>query len=472
MSGELTGQGKKKIIPAVKCKKCGKEFTPWSDLIGMGPSRPVCVDCWLKTVPKEIHDQAFKMLTAEEMGSYKFQVNKDGTNQEERKRLEKIEGAVNDIIDGWRQGLKDCSREMQEEITRRDLELISGWLFRLESIRQGQIKRQQEEIERLKKRRPPEKTQIPGQLLNNLFLTEDSARDKSLELQTTDPLQRQRLEGMIVNGKVGLDLDVYELRVMQGIFNLTTDNPEPGDLRISSWNDLYRACGVRETVYRGKTELDKRDKIVTHRSFLRLRDRQFDMIFKVFKKYDQKTQKPVFDIAVVRQPLYETAFLYRNVAEDKIKEAADVLRKPGEYELQEIIIRPNRLVLSNYSDYYRLVDSSLYHDIRKILPAGGRVTKYDMRFIIWLHRHNHNPVQTNMEALASELGMDEYLKPRKRWDKIEKTLLRAYAIAHELGYLSKPAGHKLRRKRGGTKEVFHLNPAKVIPARQKLLPGL
>ncbi len=169
MSGEPT----ERIDPVeasafLKCEKCGKGITRWSDIAFGYPSRPLCPDCWLKVVPKEIHEQAFKMLTPEELKKYTFKVNKDGADQVERRKLEEIEQRINELLNSIREITGD-GPEAREEFTRRELEVIGGYLFQLEGIRQGQIRRQQEEIERLRREQEGEQYPRPPDRFAGLF---------------------------------------------------------------------------------------------------------------------------------------------------------------------------------------------------------------------------------------------------------------------------------------------------------------
>ena len=339
--------------------------------------------------------------------------------------------------------------------------------------------RAEKELERVRKRRPPKRTAFPPH-----FINVSHATDKGLmklvsgpELQD-DLLLKKNIKGMIDRGLTRMDLNVTEFRVVQGIFNLTTDTLTkegygPTPIRLNSWADLYRACGVREYVTEhGWMELDRRDKAKIHEAFLNLDKRNFDIVIKAFKGYDKKTDKRLYSVLATTAPLFKVMFFRDDVEEGKLVEVTEQLKNPtGEDPIDEIQIYPNPILLTNYSEtFHRLIDSSLYHDIKGLLGTGQRVSKYDMRFITWLVRHRigNQRIETNLKALADELGMDRAIK-RRGWTEIEKRLSRSYKIAYDLGYLLEPAEHNARGKRG-PKEIFILNPEKVVNARQKELP--
>lgn len=487
MSGEPTEKIDPVEPPKLKCGKCGKDYPPW-DLLAFGhPARSLCPDCWIKVVPKEIHEQAFKMLTPEELKKYTFKVNKDGADQGERRKLEEIEQRINKVLNNFREITVD-GPEMREEITRRNLEIIGQYLFQLEGIRQGQIRRQQEEIERLKKRRLPDKTIFSGRYLDGLLDTQENALariDKDQALRDND-VKREKLQGMIERSEVGFDLDVEEMRVMQGIFNLLSDEHDPDHpeepirevIRLDSWNEFFRACGCKETIVNGKAELSQGDKMRLYRATLRLRDdKKFGMIYNVISGFEERTNRPIAGAIEGRDHLFHMAIYWRDLKTGELRQIEEKLGEHGDRKYEghryEILVKLNPLLVDNYSGYWRAVDSGLYYEICKALGPGHHVSRYDMRFIYWLHRHHpgRGNIQINMEALASQLGMDEHLKPRKRLDRIEKILLRLYKMAQDAGYLTKYS-HKAKARRGGTKEILYLNPAKILQARQRDLPGL
>ena len=336
----------------------------------------------------------------------------------------------------------------------------------------------EKELERIRKRWPPERTAFPPHFINASHATEKGLLKLASGPELQDDLLLQKnIKGMIDRGLTRMDLNVTEFRVVQGIFNLTTDTlTKEGygqtPIKLNSWADLYRACGVREyKTEQGWMEFDGRDRAEIHEAFLNLDQRNFDIVIRAFKGYDKKTAKRLYSVLATTASLFKVMFFRDDVEEGRLVEVTGQLKNPtGEDPIDEIRIYPNPILLTNYSEtFHRLIDSSLYHDIKGILGTGQRVSKYYMRFITWLVRHRigQQKIETNIKALADELGMDEAIKKR-RWTKIETRLLRAYKIAYDLGYLLEPAKHNARGKRG-PKEIFILNPEKVLNARQKEL---
>jgi hypothetical protein len=335
---------------------------------------------------------------------------------------------------------------------------------------QREVKRQNALICHLENKLIPVKTAWPGYALDLMFTTRKTLEKIAESLEVTiDLVKKEKIRNLLARGIIDLDLDVYELRVLQGIYNKATDNPNREVLRFKSWNDFYRACGVKEYISTtGKVELDRHDKIKIHKAILQLRDKNFDVVLRIRTGYDKRTKSCRYTVIAAREPLFKLNLIYENVADGKMSNVMGNIQAPGSTaNLSEIVVRPNRWFLQN-PKYVRWINSSLYHELREAVGPGKRVSKYDFKFLLWLHRHKpgRNPIETNIKALAEELGMDEFIK-RKRWGRVGKTLLRAYGIAYEIGYLDQPAGHKVPATRGKTKEVFYLNPLKIVQSSSK-----
>ena len=396
---------------------------------------------------------------------------------------EKRKAALENLDAAWKEKIPEDSA-IDKELRRQFMKILNS-TEEMDQLRKELAKtrkraeRAEKELERVRKRRPPKRTAFPPHFIHASHATEKGLLKlaRGPELQD-DLLLKKNIKGMIDRGLTRMDLNVTEFRVVQGIFNLTTDTLTkegygPTPIRLNSWADLYRACGVREYVTEhGWMELDRRDKAKIHEAFLNLDKRNFDIVIKAFKGYDKKTDKRLYSVLATTAPLFKVMFFRDDVEEGKLVEVTEQLKNPtGEDPIDEIQIYPNPILLTNYSEtFHRLIDSSLYHDIKGLLGTGQRVSKYDMRFITWLVRHRIGTqrIETNMNALADELGMDSEIK-KGNWPRIETRLLRTYKIAYDLGYLLEPAEHNARGKRG-PKEIFILNPEKVVNARQKELP--
>lgn len=206
MSGEPTEKIDPVEPPRLKCGKCGKDYPPW-DLIAFGhPARQLCPGCWIRVVPKEVRDQAFKMLTHTELETYTYKVPKDGANEEERKKLEEIEREINKTINDLRKLDGDITVDDVDPSAPRFLEIISGYLFQLEALRQGQIKRQQEEIERLLQAQALEQFPRPPDHLTGGFtgalvpVEKQIYRGTSINLVTlrsTEKIQRRKIDFLL-----------------------------------------------------------------------------------------------------------------------------------------------------------------------------------------------------------------------------------------------------------------------------------
>lgn len=316
----------------------------------------------------------------------------------------------------------------------------------------------------------PEKTAYPGYALEILFTTEKKLKKIAGCLEVAhDLVKRDAIRNIGSRGPISPNLNVYDLRVLQGIYNKATDNPNRETLYFSNWSELYRTCGVKEYISSsGRQEIDGHDKDGLREAILRLREKNFDIVLRIRTGYDKTNKRYLYDVVASREPLFKIDFVYKNVPGNKVGTVIRDAVAPGDHnKISGIIIRPNPCLLLN-PKYVRWINTSLYHDIRDVLGPDKRVSKYDFLFLFWLHRHKpgRNPIETNLKALAEELGMGRFIQ-RSQWGKINEMLERAYWIAHEAGYLQQPAGHLVTASRGKKKEVFYLNPEKVIQAKKK-----
>ena len=320
---------------------------------------------------------------------------------------------------------------------------------------------------------PDAKTKVSQSFFDAVFSTEKTAKKMLRDPRVKgDLLKQEEIQRFIWEGFSGLELSVPEQRVIHGIFNLMSNQEESalkGYVEIEGLAELYAAMGVsKHETKRGKMEYSGWEINRLNKAFWALSEKCHRIIFKSFKEYDPVKQQLLYDVVVMKSPLFQVTSLYRDVEEGKIVQVKREMEKTNsQLSPHKIIIKLNPVMFAAYHNRWRFLPSDPYSEIKSVLPPGHRVMPYHINFIYWLHRHREGQreISSNKKAIAMEIGLGQLLLNRQTgrlWKKLSET----YAIAKELGYLTAYEEY-IPTQRGGVKDVFHLNPSKIGHAKKK-----
>ncbi len=301
---------------------------------------------------------------------------------------------------------------------------------------------------------------------------------KSAQLSIFDQLQDKN----IVKQAMALDIDVvgwdltraedqavFAIQKIYSNYNYT-GNIGNGNTLVFTPAEFYKNYGVKKFISsNGKEMYSGAGKEQALQALFGLSKKQCII---AFNELDLKTTKKkgeqIFNrIETISSIIPEMSFLYIGLDGKEIEEFE--IGKRSTKRLKGIKIVPSKVLLSQIGNYYALLPTNLYTEIKDRLPKVKN--KHLPNFIHWLakevaikrRRQMGSTVEISLNKLSYILRMDNWIKANRK-SLIENRLKDCFKWSNTLGYLK---GYKFRKGKKGQKIVnLYMNPEKFKPSKQ------
>ena len=295
--------------------------------------------------------------------------------------------------------------------------------------------------------------------LDALFVSRSDIAEQQRAFHLED---RKDIEVFIKGGMEGIDLDIYQERVLESVLSRFTEDEFPGWISLKE-KDLFTRAGVeRVQTKRGKMEFPGHETQKLRGALANLGRINYPIMVKTFEKYDPRIRQNIYSLEGSYASLLGVRWVYRGVTENEIREF--------QYEARGIEaglrrrfchwrIKLNPVILAGIvNGNFRLLPGSIYKQIREHKP--GRVVRAEILFIKWLHKHGKGKtrIRINWLNLADDIKLGPTLR-RRHVRQARATVTRLYELAKDLGYIERfQVARPSERTKDGTVDVLFLNP--------------
>jgi hypothetical protein len=249
---------------------------------------------------------------------------------------------------------------------------------------------------------------------------------------------RKNIEVFIKGGMEGIDLDIYQERVLECVLRRFTEAGFPEWISLME-RDLFTGTGVeRVQTKRGKTEFPGRETQRLRGALANLGCTNYPIMVKAFEKYDPRLRQNIYSLEGSFAPLLAVRWVYRGVTENELREFKNEVRgtKAGFHRrFRYWRIKLNPVILAGISNgNFRLLPGNIYKQIRDHKP--GRVLRAEILFIKWLHKHGKGKaeIRINWLNLADDLKLGPTLK-RRHFREARAVVTRLYELGKDQGYI-------------------------------------
>jgi hypothetical protein len=294
--------------------------------------------------------------------------------------------------------------------------------------------------------------------LDSLFVSSSDLAKQKKAFDLDDP---KEVEIFIKGGMEGIDLDIYQERVLESVLSKFTDDGLPEWVFLKE-KDLYTRAGAeRLQTKRGKMEFPGHETLKLRRGLVGLSRTNYPIVLKTFDKYDHKKKQNFYNLECAFRPLMDVRWVYRAVEGNELREFQHAVTFTGDelrYRFAYWKIKLNPVILAGIYNNFRLLPGSIYKQIREHKP--GRVLRAEILFIKWLHKHGKGKteIRINWLNLADDLKLGPTLR-RRHFRQARATVTRLYELAKDLGYIERfQVARPSERTKDGTVDMLFLNP--------------
>lgn len=295
--------------------------------------------------------------------------------------------------------------------------------------------------------------------LDSLFISNAGVAERKKAFILDDP---KEVEFFIAGGMEGIDLDLYQERVLGAVLSRFTDDGFPEWVQLKE-KDLYARAGAEKVQKkRGEMVYPGHEALKLRRALTGFARTNYPIMIKTFEKYDLKKKQNVYKLEGAFRPLMDVRWVYRSVGENELKEYRNAVTFSDgglSYRFAHWKIKLSPAVLAGIQKSFRLIPRDVYRQIRAYRP--GRVTKAEVLFIKWLHKHGmgKTEIRINWLNLADNLKFGAELR-HKHFREVRATITRLYELAQGLGYIERfQVALPSDRTRDETVDVIYLNPS-------------
>jgi hypothetical protein len=294
--------------------------------------------------------------------------------------------------------------------------------------------------------------------LDSLFISNADLAEQKKAFSLDDP---KEVEVFISGGMEGIDFDLYQERVLGAVLSRFTDDGFPEWVTLKE-RDLYARAGAEQVqTKRGRLIYPGRESLKLRRALAGFARTNYPVMIKTFEKYDPKRKQNLYNLEGAFRPLMDVRWVYRSVEENELKEYRDAVTFSDgglSYRFAHWKIKLSPAVLAGIQKSFRLIPCDVYRQIKD--HKGARVTKAEVLFIKWLHKHGmgKTEIRINWLNLADNLKFGADLR-HKDFRAVRATITRLYELAQALGYIERfQASLPSERTEDRTVDVIYLNP--------------
>jgi hypothetical protein len=295
--------------------------------------------------------------------------------------------------------------------------------------------------------------------LDSLFVSNSDLAKQKKAFDLEDP---REVEVFIKGGMEGIDLDIYQERVLESVLSRFTDNGFP-DWIVLKEEDLFARAGAEKVqAKRGELRYPGHETQKLRQALANLGRINYPIMVKSFEKYDPRKKQNIYSLECSYRPLMDVRWVYRGATENEIREfQKEVHGMDSGLRLRfcHWKIRLNPVILTGiYKGNFRLLPASIYKQIRE--HKLGRVRQAEMLFIKWLHKHGKGKteIRINWLNLADDIKLGPTLR-RRHFRQARATITRLYELARDLGYIERfQVALPSERTKDGTVDQLFLNP--------------
>jgi len=294
--------------------------------------------------------------------------------------------------------------------------------------------------------------------LDSLFVSNADLAKKKKPFDLADP---KEVEIFISGGMEGIDLDLYQERVLGAVLSRFTDGGFPEWVQLKE-RDLYALAGAeRVQTKRGRLIYPGHESLKLRRALAGFARTNYPIMIKTFEKYDPKKKQNLYNLEGAFRPLMDVRWVYRSVEENELKEYRNAVTFSDgglSYRFAHWRIKLSPAILAGMYKSFRLIPRDVYKQIRD--HKGARVTKAEVLFIKWLHKHGmgKTEIRINWLNLADDLKLGAELR-YKHFREVRATITRLYELAQALGYIKRfQVALPSNRTADETVDVICLNP--------------
>lgn len=346
------------------------------------------------------------------------QLKREGKNKECKKFLSDISSI-----------LKDCEKKKEKRVVTdsRIAECISKYSKQIDS-------------------REFTKTSTPW--IGALFVPAKKIKN---QLSLFPSTQRRPIEeSLTVHGLDGIELDLYQQRVLDGLmhrFSHVDYSEEYIDLKES---ELYALAGVKRIkTSREKLEYPGYETEKVKKALVKLNTNLHQIFITKLDGYDPKRKRNTYAAAVSYERLIKMAWFYKNIASNKLEEfKEEIIRERHHFTKGKLStffshyrIALNPVIKTDIEKSFRLLPHDIYNEIKRHKQSTGngkrvRVAASETNYIRWLHRHAVDKTEVHIHylKLAEALKFSALLKG-KRYKELRARMIRHHQLAADLGYL-------------------------------------
>lgn len=277
------------------------------------------------------------------------------------------------------------------------------------------------------------KTRVGGHYLDMKRTTKNSAGRILKEIGTRKQWDEWLKTGLPCFQE--LDLSLMQERVLFGLWTLQEKKKKICFTMRST--ELYAAMGLRK--HHTNRAFSKRETEEVDKALRELNNVLVTVAYRRYKEqYDESVGKMVTRQVAVFYPatkLLDISFVDADNAYDGLskEEKAKGILKNCRY----IRVELKDHLVADIEEYYRLIPSTLYEDIKDYNQKRERRTiVQEPRFIEWLFAQRKDEVTIKRLTLAKALKMYRAIEERK-WAEIDQIIARCYEVAWNLQYLEK-----------------------------------
>lgn len=311
-------------------------------------------------------------------------------------------------------------------------------------------------------------TKYSKPFLDSLFISSKKIENELSLFSTED---QKNIEINLKNGSDGIDLNIFQERVFDGILYKFSKFGYPSFVEMTK-SEFFELAGVKRLLTgRGKYEFPGYETQKLLEGLKKLNNTKYPIILKSFLKYDIAKKKSLFNERRVTKTLISLDWTYKEVGSCTLLESRHELpqgngQEQTNFKFSHWRIHLNDLVKADNNNF-RILPHNIYGKIKKHKHFNRvdtsrriRITQAEILFIKWLHKHGKGKkeIRINWLNLARDMKFSKLLE-KKEDSRIKENISNLCQLAKELHYLEDYSlnEHTLYTE-DNTVIVLHLNP--------------